>query len=113
MRRPLQLQSNSSRVSMLGIGAHHIEADHIEAARRSSSPPNISHSQWLSTVRGTRQSARWQFAILHASTEAPFLCVIFVTRADQFGRDQATLCADPSFPKKHVPCIRTSLKGNS
>jgi hypothetical protein len=103
---------------MLDIEAHHIEADHIEAdhlevARQRSSPPNISHSRWLSTVRGTRQSARWQFAILHVSTEAPFLCVIFVTRADQFGRDQATLCADLSFPIQHVPCIRTSLKGNS
>jgi hypothetical protein len=31
MRRPLQLQSNCSRVSMLDIEAHHIEADHIEA----------------------------------------------------------------------------------
>jgi hypothetical protein len=67
MRRPLQLQSNCSRVSMLDI-----EADHIEVARRRSSPPNISHSQWLSTVRGTRQSARWQFAILHTSTERHF-----------------------------------------
>jgi hypothetical protein len=58
-------KSNCSRVLMLGIEAHHIEIAHrmeiahrIEIAHGRSSPPNISHSQWLSTVRGTRQSAR-------------------------------------------------------
>jgi hypothetical protein len=58
MRRPLELQSNCSRVLMLGIEAHHIEIPHrmeiahrveiarrIEIARRRSLPPNISHSQ--------------------------------------------------------------------
>jgi hypothetical protein len=37
--------------------------------------------------------------------------VIFVTRVDQVGRDQATLCADLLFPIKHVPCIRTFAQG--
>jgi len=53
MRHPLQLQSNCSRVLMLGI-----ETQHIKVARRRSSLPYISHSQWLSTVRGARQFAR-------------------------------------------------------
>jgi hypothetical protein len=37
--------------------------------------------------------------------------VIFITPVDQFGRDQATLCADLSFPIKHVPCNRTIAQG--
>jgi hypothetical protein len=50
---------------VLAIMADHIEAallaitaDHIEVARRCSSLQNISHVQWLSTVRGTRQATR-------------------------------------------------------
>jgi hypothetical protein len=74
---------------VLAIMADHIEAallaitaDHIEVARRRSSVPNIPHLQWLSTARGTRHSARRQFAILHASTEVRFFHVNFVTRVD-------------------------------
>jgi hypothetical protein len=39
-----------------------------------------------------------KFAIFHAAQKFHFLCVMFITRIDQDGRDQATLCASFHFP---------------
>jgi hypothetical protein len=78
VRHPLQLQSNCSRILIFGIAADRIDI----ARRRSSLPRTISHPQLLSAVRATLQSARWQFAIFHASTEASFFYVILITRVD-------------------------------